>query len=74
MPQRGNWNTWGESSLVRANLVAGKTYRMVLADDDFGVNMSSFMHFASYGGTGGASGVFDRVNVSELKALQMTAN
>lgn len=74
MPQRGSWSTWGESSLVRATLVAGKTYRMVLADDDFGVNMSSFMHFASYGGNGGASGVFDRVNVAELKALQMSAN
>jgi hypothetical protein len=47
---------------------------MVLTDDEFGVNMSSFLHFSSYGGMGGAGGVFDRVNVAELKALQLSAN
>jgi hypothetical protein len=74
MPHRGSWSTWGDSTFVRANLVAGKTYRMVLTDDEFGVNMSSFLHFSSYGGMGGAGGVFDRVNVAELKALQLSAN
>jgi len=70
MPQRGTWNAWGDSSFVRADLVAGRRYRVVLDHDDASHNMSGFAHFEAYtGGTGGRAGPFQRVNVAELKLL-----
>jgi hypothetical protein len=69
MPQLGDWDTWKDSSFVRANLVSGKTYTIEISDDSIGENMSRFQHFASYVGTGGASGTFSRVNIAELKVL-----
>jgi hypothetical protein len=70
MPHLGRWDTWGNSTFVRADLTAGRTYRVVLSDDAGTVNMSAFAHFARYtGGTGGAGGEFARVNIAELKLL-----
>lgn len=72
MPQRGDWASWGDSSFVRADLTAGKQYRVRIAHDERSVNMSAFEHFSAYtGGTGGASGAFFRVNVAELKVLAL---
>lgn len=72
MPQRGDWASWGDSSFVRANLTAGKSYRIRLSHDDRAVNMSAFSHFDSYtAGTGGTAGAFFRVNVAELKVLAL---
>ena len=74
MPQRGTWDTWGDSSFVRAKVTQGKTYRVVILDDARSVNMSAFSHFATYtGGTGGTGGAFYRVNVSEVKILGLAA-
>ena len=74
MPQRGNWDTWGESSFVRAKVTQGKTYRVVVADDTKSVNMSAFSHFSAYtGGTGGSSGPFYRVNIADVKVLGLAA-
>jgi hypothetical protein len=70
MPQRGAWSSWGDSSFVRADLVAGRRYRVVIDHDDASINMSGFAHFDAYtGGTGGRSGPFYRVNIAELKLL-----
>lgn len=75
MPQRGTWDSWGDSSFVRAKVTQGKSYRVVVTDDAKSVNMSAFSHFASYtGGTGGSSGPFYRVNVSDVKVLALTGN
>ena len=72
MPQRGTWDAWGDSSFVRATLVANKSYRVRLEADARSVNMSAFQHFADYtGGTGGTGGAFSRVNVAELKILSL---
>ena len=61
MPHRGGWDSWGESSFVKATLVAGKAYRVVLSTDDRAVNMSAFSHFADYtAGTGGRGGLRPR--------------
>jgi hypothetical protein len=68
MPQAGSWDTWADSTFVTANLTAGKTYRVVVAQDATSRNMSAFSSFATYAGTGGAS-EFSRVNISELKLL-----
>jgi hypothetical protein len=68
MPQRAAWDNWGESSWVRVNLVAGKTYRVVISGDRTAMNMSELRHFSAYtGGTGGQTGAFSRVNISGLK-------
>jgi hypothetical protein len=69
MPHVGAWSTWRDSSFVRANLTAGKTYSIVIKHDDTSMNMSFFAHFARYGGTGGKDGAFSRVNIAELKVL-----
>ena len=69
MPQLGSWDTWSSSTFVRAQLVAGKTYRVTVSATPDSRNMSAFSHFQIYGGTGGMSGEFSRVNISELKLL-----
>lgn len=72
MPQRADWASWGESSLVKATLTAGKQYRIRLTQDARSSNMSAFQHFADYtGGTGGTGGTFSRVNIAELKVLAL---
>ncbi|MCB9617173.1 MAG: hypothetical protein H6722_32485, partial [Sandaracinus sp.] len=70
MPHLGSWDRWADSSLVPVMLQAGRSYRFEIRGDERAVNMSSFAHFEAYtGGTGGRSGVFNRVNVAELKIL-----
>ena len=72
MPHLGEWSRWEDSSFVRADLSAGTEYRIVIRGDDDMVNMSSFAHFELYtGGLGGRDGVFNRVNISELKILAL---
>jgi len=69
MPQLGSWDRWSDSTFVHAQLVAGTSYRITVGDAPSTRNMSSFSHFSTYGGMGGASGEFSRVNISELKIL-----
>lgn len=72
MPHRGQWDSWGDSSFVRAELVRGRTYRVRLAHEERSVNMSAFRHFEAYtGGTGGRGGPFFRVNVAAIKLLSL---
>lgn len=72
MPQRADWASWGESSMVRVKVNAGTSYRVRLSHDARAVNMSAFSHFGSFtGGTGGTGGTFFRVNVAELKILAL---
>ncbi len=69
MPQLGTWSRWADSTFMRANLDASKTYRITIRSDERTANMSGFSHFATYGGAGGASGRLDHVNIAELKLL-----
>ncbi|MFO0561246.1 MAG: hypothetical protein U0269_24725 [Polyangiales bacterium] len=72
MPQTSSWDQWRDSTFVRANLTAGRAYRVVIGGGTEAVNMSAFLHFNAYtGGTGGMSGEFNRVNISELRVLPM---
>ena len=65
---RDAWSRWEDSSFVRASLVAGRSYRIVIRGDEDVVNMSSFAHFERYtGGLGGSGGAFNRVNIAELR-------
>ena len=73
MPHRGEWASWGESSYVRAKLVAGTAYRVRVSQDARGTNMSALAHFETYtGGAGGESGASSHVNIAELKILSLT--
>ena len=70
MPHLGDWSIWALSSFVEAELTAGVEYRVIIEGDDESVNMSSFSHFEAYtGGLGGSDGVFNRVNISDLRIL-----
>jgi hypothetical protein len=70
MPQRGSWASWGSSSFVHADLIAGRTYRLRVSHDARSANMSELAHFGVYtAGIGGASGAFSGVNIAELKIL-----
>jgi hypothetical protein len=73
MPHRGDWGSWGESSYVRAKLVAGTSYRVRVSQDARGTNMSALAHFETYtGGAGGEGGESSHVNIAELKILSLT--
>lgn len=72
MPQRADWGSWGSSSSVRAPLQAGKTYRIRIDGEGKAINMSALAHFADYtGGTGGASGEHNRVNIADLRIFSL---
>jgi hypothetical protein len=69
MPHLAVWSDWRESNLVPVDLVSGQSYTIVVEEDDASGNMSDFEHFSLYGGSGGTSGRFNRVNVAEVKLL-----
>lgn len=70
MPQLGDWDRWAGSTLVPVTLDATRSYHIAVVGDDTTMNMSAMQHFARYtAGTGGASGAFERVNVSDLRLL-----
>jgi hypothetical protein len=72
MPHLGTWDRWEDSSLVPVDLLGGHHYRFTIEGDDDSVNMSVFQHFASYtAGVGGRDGAFSRVNIAELRVLEM---
>jgi len=71
MPHLATWEDWRDSNLVRVELEAGTPYTVVIREDADSGNMSDFSHFALYGGTGGASGRFNNVNIAELKLLAL---
>jgi hypothetical protein len=72
MPHLGTWDRWGDSSFVEVELAAGRTYRIVVRDDDDTVNMSAFEHFSAYtGGVGGRDGAFSRVDIAALRVLAL---
>lgn len=70
MPHLGDWSRWSNSNFVPAKLKKGKTYRIVVKSDSRAINMSAFAHFEAYtGGNGGKDGVYNRVNIAEIKIL-----
>jgi hypothetical protein len=69
MPHLATWSDWRDSNVVPVDLVAGKSYTIVVEEDDASGNMSDLDHFSLYGGSGGTAGRFNRVNVAEVKLL-----
>ncbi len=72
MPQRGTWNSWGDSTFVPVTFEAGRRYSLVISDDPAAINMSAFSFFAGFtSGVGGVSGAYDVVNIFELDVLSL---
>lgn len=69
MPHLATWSEWRDSSFVRVSLVSGTSYTIVIREDEASGNMSDLEHFSLYGGTGGVSGRFNKVNIAEVKLL-----
>ncbi len=69
MPHLGTWDRWAESTFLRADLDASRTYRVVIDSSPITQNGSAFEHFAQYVGLGGEGGEYTHVNISELKLL-----
>jgi hypothetical protein len=65
------WEQWRASNFVPVDLLAGKTYTVVIREDAASGNMSDYAHFAAYNGMGGQSGRFNKVNISLLQLLAM---
>lgn len=69
MPHLGSWDRWSDSTFLRADLDASRTYRIVIDSSPLTQNGSAFEHFAQYVGLGGVGGEYTHVNISELKLL-----
>ena len=70
MPHLGEWDRWEDSSFAEVTLEAGHAYRVVVESDANALNMSRFSHFEAYtGGLGGRGGVYEFVNVADIKLL-----
>ena len=68
MPQLGDWDTWGDSSLLALELSAGESYTLTLSD---GWNMSYLEHYRDYIQAGGTGSPYNYVNITELKILHI---
>ena len=68
MPQLGNWDIWGDSSLVPVTLTAGETYTLTIVD---GWNMSYLAHYNDFVDNGGGDSPYNYVNITEMKLLFM---
>lgn len=66
MPQLGNWDVWGDSTFVAAQLEAGTRYTIRVSD---GWNMSYLEHYRNFAGNGGGEDPYNFVNIAELKLL-----
>jgi hypothetical protein len=68
-PHRLNWDDWGTSTLVAADLVAGRSYEITIEDAP---NMSAWSHFEAYtGGNGGGRSVTNSVNLSGVRLMAL---
>jgi hypothetical protein len=50
MPQTGSWEKQSlrDSSFVRVSLVAGRTYKIIIRENEYAFNMTYFEHFNQY--------------------------
>ena len=71
MPQSGDWQRFGFSSAVRADLDCGKEYELRLSEDEYSRNMSFLQSNERYtAANGGGPTSYNAVNVA---ALHLTA-
>ncbi len=68
MPHLPNWDTWGESTPATAKLTAGTSYKIKFSDY---YNMSYLASNSTYSGSGGAGGISNRANITELILRRM---
>ena len=74
MPHLGTWERWLESSVIftQVDLLEGQDYEIKIFGNDRAINMSSFTHNENYtGGNGGKTGVYNYVNIAQVKLLSL---
>lgn len=71
--EESRWKYLRDSSFVRVKLEAGRTYTIVISENEYACNMSYFDHFKIYNGQGGQES-FNRVNIASLKILALADN
>jgi hypothetical protein len=70
MPQSGDWQRFDLSSVVRADLKAGKTYTLRIFEDEYSRNMSYLAHNQRYTSwAGGGDAAYNFVNIASIRLL-----
>ncbi len=70
MPQSGDWQRFDLSSVVRAELQAGKSYSIRILEDEYSRNMSYLAHNQRYTSwVGGGDTSYNFVNIASLRLL-----
>jgi len=73
MPQSGNWQRFDLSSIVPAELKAGKTYSLRIFEDEYSRNMSYLQHNKRYTAfAGGGDDAYNFVNIASVRLLHLT--
>ncbi len=74
MPQSGDWQRFDLSSVVHADLQAGKSYSIRIFEDEYSRNMSYLSHNQRYtSGVGGGDDAYNFVNIASIR-LQCLGN
>jgi hypothetical protein len=70
MPQSGDWQRFDLSSVVRADLKAGKSYSIRVFEDEYSRNMSYLAQNQRYtSGAGGGDAAYNFVNIASIRLL-----
>ena len=70
MPQSGDWQRFDLSTVVRADLQAGKSYSIRIFEDEYSRNMSYLAHNQRYTSwPGGGDAAYNFVNIASLHLL-----
>jgi hypothetical protein len=73
MPHQENWNKFELSSVVRANLEAGKNYSLRLLEDEYSRNMSYLATNQLYtANNGGGDAPYNYVNIADVHLLRVS--
>ena len=72
MPQSGDWQRFDLSSVVRADLKAGKSYSIRIFEDEYSRNMSYLAHNERYTAwPGGGDDAYNFVNIASIRLLHL---
>ncbi|ARN55963.1 amylo-alpha-1,6-glucosidase [Sedimentisphaera salicampi] len=66
---KSGWDVYRDSTFVYAELEKGKTYKVLISEDDYSRNMSYFEHYSPYKYSGGGDEPYNYTNISQLKVL-----
>ena len=75
MPQSGKWDRWDLSSVVTAQLEAGRSYHLHIYENEYSRNMSTLEKNTRYtNAVGGGDEAYNFVNIAEIQITPATVN